>query len=257
MVAAAPVASTFAAARAGLAALPRRALEGALALRRACMRTVLCVLAAVAAALVSGPEASGQEHNATSPAAGGARDGDLADRVGALERAAAPQGTEPLLVSVAIPSVIAALAGAQSACLAVLFDRRRRRPMMAWSTHGEGRRPGRRDMPDGTATLMVRVTNVGDASAVDIESRTTTGVREPGAREARGEAGPDGPALDFVGSLHPEASADMPIALSGDGLSGIQRGDVAVLDIVLDYKGADGRAHSCGIAVIYSSLGCW
>lgn len=202
--------------------------------------------------LVTCPQALGQEHNATSPAGGGALDGALADRVGALERAVASQDRESVLLSAVLPSLIAILAGTQSAYLAVLFDKRRRRPMLAWSTHGEGRRLGKREMLDGSVTLMVRVTNVGDASAVDIESRTTASVQGPGERELRGKAGPAGPALDFVGSLHPEASADIPITLSSGDLSRIHAGEVAVLDIVLEYKRADGRPYSCGIAVIYS-----
>lgn len=223
-------------------------------MRRVCARAALCALALalVATAPVPGPQAQGQEHNVTSPVGSDARDGALADRVGALERAVASQDRESVLLSAVLPSLIAILAGTQSAYLAVLFDRGRRRPMLAWSTHGEGRRLGKRATPGGSATLMVRVTNVGDASAVDIESRATTSVREPGAQELRGEAGPAGPALDFVGSLHPGASADIPITLSGDELSRIQGGDVAVLDIVLEYKRADGRSYSCGIAVVYS-----
>lgn len=220
-------------------------------MRLACARTALCALA-LAAALAPGPLALGQEHNATSPAAGGASDGALAARVDALERAVASQDRESALTSAVLPSLIAILAGTQSAYLTVLFDRRRRRPMLAWSTYGEGYRLGKRAMPDGSTTLMVRVTNVGEASAVDIESRTAASVQEPGERELRGKAGPAGPTLDFVGSLHPGASADIPIALSGGELSRIQGGAVAAIDIVLEYKRADGRAYSCGIAVFYS-----
>jgi len=238
-------------------AAPRWPPAGAVALRRERTRVALCAIALAAAALVPGPPVSGQEHNATSPTAGGGSGGDLAERVGALERAVGSQDGESALVPTVLTSLVAILAATQSAYLAVLFDRRRRRPMLAWSTHGEGRRLGRRDMPDGSSTLMVRVTNVGDAPAVDIESRTTASVRgpvtqEPVTEEPRGGAGPAGPTLDFVGSLHPEASADIPISLSSGELSRIQGGGVAVLDIVLEYRRADGRQYSSGIAVVYS-----
>jgi len=212
----------------------------------------LCALALAAAALVPCPPTLGQEHNATSPTVGGGSGGDLAERVGALERAVGSQDGESALMPTVLTSLVAILAATQSAYLAVLFDRRRRRPMLAWSTYGEGRRLGRRDMPGGSATLMVRVTNVGDAPAVDIESRTTASVRGPVTQELRGEAGSAGPTLDFVGSLHPEASADIPISLSSGELSRIQGGGVAVLDIVLEYRRSDGRPYSSGIAVVYS-----
>lgn len=210
----------------------------------------LCVLAIAAMTLGHGPQAQGQEHNATAAARDGTHDDGLAARVDALERAAAREGQESILISALLPSLLAIIAGAQSAYLTVHLDKRRRRPTLAWTTYGDGNRLDKKNMPDGSVTLMVRITNVGEAAAVDIESRTTTSVQEPSGQA--GQAASADPTIDFVGSLHPKASADIPITLSSGELERIRDGEVATLDIVLDYKGADSRAYSCGIAVIYS-----
>ena len=168
-------------------------------------RMALCALVA-AYALAHIPPLLAQEPGVSSPAQNRERLDALAERVEELEGEGEPV-TEARL---SVPYVVlTAVAGTQLAYLTVQMFRNRARPVLSWTVRDDGDGFELRDMPDGSKRIAVRITNVGQAAAVDIVWHAGTRVSARATRNIPLDASPH-----FVGSLYPSASAQVLIAVS-------------------------------------------
>lgn len=210
------------------------------------MRMTLFALAIVAA-LGHPPLLLGQEHAEPSPGQNGMRIDDLSARVKALE-GADRRATESWL---SVPYVVlTAVAGTQLAYLTVQIFRNRARPVLSWSAFDDGREFALRDMPDGSKQLAIRITNVGQAAAVDIVWHVGTMVAARTAADIPLDSGPH-----FVGSLHPGASTQVLIPVSGAEHARAMGGEMVSFSLMLRYKSMGNRRYAHKVSGRYSKDG--
>lgn len=206
-------------------------------------RAAMCALVMAGIALGCPTQALGQAHNieASDEIA------RLDERIDKLETAMEAQRSQSSAVAVLVAIAVGIGASTHSAYLVEWLSRHRLRPVLAWSAFGGGRKLAKRGLPDGAVTLMVRITNVGHVAAVDVVSRTM--IRVSGDKEG-GLLRHTKP--DSVGSLHPHASMDIPVELSGDEHDMIRNGATATFEITLEYVTVNNRRYSYGLNGTYS-----
>lgn len=225
----------------------RPAAEGrcgvAIALCGHVARMALCALVA-AAALGHVPPLLAQEPGVPSPAQNLERIDALSERVEELEGEGEPV-TEARL---SVPYVVlTAVVGTQLAYLTVQMFRNRERPVLSWTVIDGGDGFELRDMPDGSKRIAVRITNVGQAAAVDIVWHAGT---RASARATRNV--PLGASPNFVGSLYPSASAQVLIAVSSAEHARVMDGEMVSFSLVLRYKSMGNRRYTHRVFGSYS-----
>jgi len=187
---------------------------------------------------------SRQEQVGPSPAQNAERIDALSSRVKALEGEGRP-GTEEWP---AVPYVVLmAVAGTQLAYLTAQMFRNRARPVLSWSMLDDGLEFALRDMPDGSKRIAVRITNVGQAAAVDIVWNAGTMVSALAT-----EAIPVGASTHFMGSLHPGASAQILVPVSGAEHARIMGSESVAFVLVLRYKSMGNRRYTHRVSGMYS-----
>lgn len=212
-------------------------------MRRRDVCVALCALAAVAA-LGHPPLLLGQERAEPSPGQNEGRIDDLSARVKALEEAAKP-GTESRLTATYV--ILTAAAGMELVYLTAQAVKRRARPILSWSALDDGLEFAVRDMPDGSKRLAIRIANVGRAAAVDIVWHVGTMVSAHTITDI-----PLGPSPHFVGSLHPSASTQILIPVSGAEHARAMGGETVSFSLMLRYKSIDNRRYAHRVSGRYS-----
>lgn len=211
-------------------------------MRRAGARGALLALAA-AAALGSPFPLLGQAPEGPTPGQNAERIDALAERVVELEGAA---GQDPQYPVDAPTAVLAALALAEAGNLIVQALRGRTRPILAWSASDDGLKFSLRDIPGGAMCLAVRVTNVGQAAAVDIVGRAGFTFS---AKRARVRLNPR---PHHFGSLHPGASTLVLVPLSGAERKRALGREAMTFRLLLSYGAMGGRRHTYGMSGVRS-----
>lgn len=207
-------------------------------------RGVALFALASAAALVSPVPLLGQEGGGPTPSQNEELINSLSERVGALEAKGGQGGTDWLA---ALPVIIAAIALLEVAYRVLKALRGRTRPMLSWDTFEDGRKFLLVEAPGGSMCPAIRVTNVGQAAAVDIVAYV--GVRvsaHAGSRVLPGTR------PHPVGPLSPGASAEVPIPLSAEEHGRVMGSETAVFEAEVLYKGTGGRVYKYTVSGMYS-----
>lgn len=223
----------------------RQAQARGVALRRGMARAALCLLAA-AAALVSPVPLLGQEDNAPTPGQNAERIGELSERVRALEEG---DGQGAWDWASAWPAAVAVVALLEVAYRVIRAARGRTRPTLGWSASDDGLKFSIRDIPGGATCLAVRVTNFGQAAAVDIVGRAGFAFS---AKRTRVRINPR---PHHVGSLNPGASTLVLVPLSGAERKRALDGEAMTFRLLLSYGAMGGRRYTYGMSGMrYGSL---
>lgn len=226
-------------------------------MRRSCMRTVMCAVA-TAVALGSTVPVLGQEDGGM-VADGLARmneridaieaDGlaSMNERIDAIEADVTEYRGSSQLTNIAIAIAVSFAGGAHSAYLVEWLSRHRTRPILSWSMFDDGLPFTLRDTTDGSMAIAVRITNVGHAAAVDIVGHAGVRISAYGASEIFLDTQPN-----FVGSLHPGASAQVLVTLSRAEHKMVMEGKTAEFALLLRYKAMNNRSYTYRVSGTYS-----
>lgn len=126
--------------------------------------------------------------------------------------------------------------------------RNRTRPVLSWAEFGDGLKFSLGVLPDGSWRLAIRITNVGQAAAVDIVGYVGTRVSAHAGARIR-----PGSRRHVVGSLHPGASAQVPIPLSAGEHERVTGNETAMFEVELLYKSINNRVYRYMVTGMYSA----
>lgn len=206
-------------------------------------RGVALFALAAAAALWSPVPLLGQEGGAPTPGQNGERIDALSERVGDLEDAA---GKDPAYGIDVPTAILAAVAIVEAVNYAVQALRGRTRPILAWSACDDGLKFSLGSIPGGAKFLSVRITNVGQAAAVDIVGRVGVTFSAKRARIRLGSR------PHHVGSLYPGASTQVFVPLSGVEHKRALDGETMTFRLLLCYGAMGGRRYTYSVSGMYS-----
>lgn len=210
-------------------------------------RNALCaVLIALPVAIALGSPAPilGQEPGDPTPGQNEERISALAERIRALEGKGEQGGVDWLA---ALPVIIAAVALLEVAYRVIKALRSRARPVLSWDTFGKGQKFLLVEVPGGPMCPAVRVTNVGQAAAVDIVAYVGVRVSAHAGSRVRPGARPYP-----VGPLNPGSSTVVPIPLSDEEHARVLYNETAVFEVEVLYKDTGGRDYESIVAGMYS-----
>jgi len=194
---------------------------------------------AVAGALGAPVQLFGQEQDAPAPAQDGELVKALSERVRALEEAVGRDTVGEFDASTAVLAVIP-LVELVNYVVRKLWARTR--PILGWSPFDDGSKFSLREIQGGAKGLAVRITNVGQAAAIDIVGRA--GVTFS-AKRARARLDPR---QHHVGSLHPGASAQVFVPLSDAEHRKALNGEPMTFRLLLRYGTMKGRRYTYGVS---------
>lgn len=217
--------------------MARRARAGAAALRRGARMAPFAL--AVAAALLGPVPLLGQEGDAPTPGQNKELIDALSERVRDLEDAAGRDPAYGIDVPTAILAVVAIVEAVNYVAQAL---RGRVRPVLAWSACGDGLKFTLSEMPGGAKFLAVRITNVGQAAAVDIVERVGVTFSAKRARVRPGSR------PHHVGSLYPGASTQVVIPLSDAEHKRVLDGETMTFRLLLGYGSMGGRRYTYSVS---------
>jgi len=201
----------------------------------------------MAAALGDPAPLLGQEDGAAVPGQVADELARMDERIESLEADAAEYRGASQLTNIAIAIVVSFVGGAHSAYLLEWLSRHRTRPILSWSMFDDGLQFALKDAPGGSKGVVLRITNVGHAAAVDIVGYS--GVRVPAYG---GEEIFLGTRPQFVGSLHPGASAQVLVPLSRAEHEMVMGGETAEFALLLRYKAMNNRSYAYMVSGTYS-----
>lgn len=193
------------------------------------------VVLATAAALATPMPLLGQEGNGPTPGQNRELINALSERVMAIEGKDAQDAWDWLATWPAIVAVVALLEVVHRVLKAI---RSKSRPILAWSAFDDGLKFSLRDAPGGAKFLAVRVTNVGQAAAVDIVGRAGVTLSAKRARVRVGSR------PHHVGSLYPGASTQVFIPLSDAEYRRALGGEAMAFRVLLRYGAMGGRRYA-------------
>lgn len=223
---------------------PGTQASGQRASRRGTAIAALCMLAA-AVALGSPVPLLGQEGDAPTPGQNGERIDALSERVSALEGGDGRGAWDWASAWPAVVAVVALLEVVHRVIRAVLG---RARPALSWVESGEGLKFLLGAMPDGSTRLAIRVTNVGQAAAVDVVAYVGTRVSAHAGGRVRHGAHPHP-----MGSIGPGDSAQVPVPLSVTEHERVMGGETVTFEAELLYKDMGNRTYVYVVTGMYST----
>jgi len=181
----------------------------------------------------------GQGQDAPAPAQDWELVKALSERVRALEEAAGQDTAGEIDASTAVLATVA-LAELANYVARTLWARTR--PVLAWSPFDDGSKFSLREIQGGAKCLAVRITNVGQAAAIDIVGRAgvTFSAKRAGARLD--------PRQHHVGSLHPGASAQVLVPLSDAEHRRAMGGEPMTFRLLLRYGAMRGRRYTYDVS---------